>query len=970
MMVFSTLSRRFRDIRQAKIYGALLVSCLPLLSQGQTTIVNYDFNAGTTYPTTPAATAPGVTSAVTGSQPFATVTGGTTTGAGAFTTNNVAGNALNMSNSGGTGKYFEFSLSGTDLPKYSAFKLYLQSQRSNTGATAVTLQYSVNGGAYVPFAGSCSPGNGVFTEGSFDLTSLTALNAPTTLAFRLLASGASSTGALRIDNFQVQAVNAVDPTISSLTPATTEAGSPDFVLTVGGSNFQSGATVTFKDQPLSTTFISATSLTALVPAAAVASIGSYAVTVTNPAAGSATTPSAPINFLVTPALPHWTGKASTSSWFDAANWSTGAVPGTTDEVLLDHRDLAGSYTVNLDQNITVSIKSLTIKPGAGDSIFVVVPIANTTNPPLTLSNTGAGAVALAIYSKGVLTNASGAASGSGIDVAGTTGATAFLYNGGSYRHASRTGHAGLAGNLSAVAGTELGIFDFRLPTNGPSSYAVSVSGRTYGTLIFRNRPGQAASNYAGSGGSLTVRGNLIIGPNVTLTTTLSDDLAVSGDLRAQGKLQVNPPVSPLSLVSKLLLTGTKPQTLSGTISLISFNTTINATITAGLAINNSAGVTLATPIVLGAPLTLTSGVLTTSATSLLTMTSTASLTGGNAASYVSGPLARQTAAGAVTNLVFPTGSGAAYRPVVLNATAQDATTYLVTQREGPAPDFGKLLPGTSALPALTRVSRVRAYTITPTPAANNFSGTVTLSFGADDQVDAPTDAGFVVGKNSGPGWENIGSSNVSIVTPAPPSGYLSGTITSGPFTSFSDFALARTNAEAAPNPLPVTLTRFAARREATDVSLSWATASELNNSQFEVQRSQDGQLFTSVAFVAGHGTSAQPHAYAARDQAAPAGTLYYRLAQTDTNGHSAFGPVVTLAAAARTTSLAPYPNPAHERLTVPAPTGTLVQVLDLTGRVRQTSALPPSGELALLGLPAGSYLLRAADGRVWRFNKE
>ncbi|WP_375417823.1 IPT/TIG domain-containing protein [uncultured Hymenobacter sp.] len=960
MTSFFLFSRRSGRNSQAGSCGVLLGLALglPLLVRAQTTIVNYDFNSAAAYPAAPATTAPGVTSAANGSQPFAPAPGAVT-GAGAFAANPTAGNALNMANSSGTGKYFEFSLGGADLPKYSAFKLYLQSQRSGTGATTLTLQYSVNGGAYMAVEEAVAPGTGSFAEGSFDLSGQPALNRPGSLTFRLLASGGTSTsGTLRLDNFQVQAVNTVDPTITSLAPNPVEAGSPGFALTVGGRNFQDGAVVMFNGSNLVTAYVSATSLTAQVPAAAIATAGNYAVTVTNPA-GGATSPAFP--FGVTPALPRWTGAARTGSWFDAGNWSLGRVPGSGDEVLLDHRFVAGPYTVSLDQNIAVGVKSLTINPGAGDSIFVLVPVSNTMTPSLILTNSGTGVTALAIHSKGVITNASGAASGTGVDVTGS-GPVAFIYNGGSYRHASRTSHARVAENLSAVAGTEFGIFDFRPPAGSNASTTLSASGRTYGTLVLRSRPGAGNTySYAGSGNALTIQGNLIIGAGVRFTTTLSNDLRLLGDLKSQGTLQMRP--SNNSLVSQLVLAGTEPQTISGTITLDP---------TVGLALNNSAGVLLATPLRLDGPLTLTSGALTTSAANLLTLGSTASLPQSSSTSFINGPLARQTAAGAVSNLVFPTGSGLSYRPVVLNATAQDASTYLVAQREGPAPDRTKLL-ATTALPALTHVSGARSFSITSTPTVNNFSGTVTLSFGPDDQVNEPEHPGLTVGKNSGAGWENIGRSRVAITMPAPVGGYASGTITSGTFTSFSDFALARTNAEAAINPLPVTLASFGARRQRADVQLSWTTASELNSKHFEVQRSSDGRLFSTITTVAGHGTTSQAQHYAVLDRAAPAAALYYRLVQLDKDGRAAFGPVVALAPAAGSSlalTLTLYPNPAHDRLSVPAPAGTIVHVLDLTGRILQTTSLPPSGELMLPGLPAGAYLLRTADGRVWRFGKE
>lgn len=934
---------------------AIALLLLPIVSWGQVTVVAYDFNSTTT-PGSPAMAAAGITSAASASKssPYGA---GAPTGPAAFVTA-AAGNALTMNNvAAANAEYFQVALEGATLPKYTAFKLYVQGFRSGTGPTALTLQYSLNGGTYVSTSNVLTPVNSTaFAEATFDLSGLSGLNALTSLGFRLLASG-STGGNVRIDNFQLQATNAVDPVVNTLSPSMVEAASPDFALAVGGSNFQSGAVVNLNGQSLATTYNSAASLSALVPAAAIATPGSYPVTVTNPAAGS--TASLPATLTVTPALTRWTGAAKTSSWFDAANWSTGALPGAADEVLLDHRFVAGSYTVSLDQNTAVAIKSLTVNPGVGDSIFALVPASNTVAPAaLTLGSTSA-ALALAIYNKGVVTNASGASSGTGIDAAGTA-ATVFIYNGGSYRHASILGHRLVAENLALVSGTEQGIFDFRLPANASSSYALSTSGRNYGTLILRNRPGAPTSGYIATASALSVQGDLLIGAGVTLTATVNNDFRLAGDVRSQGTFQFRE-TSPASATSQVLLAGSKLQTISGTFTLSG---------AVGLAINNPAGVVLASPVALGGQLTLSSGTLTTTAANLLTLSATASVGGGSSTSFVNGPLARTTAAGPLTNLVFPTGSGAAYRPVVLTATTQDATTYLVTQTEGPAPDYNNLPASATALPPLTRVSRVRSYTITPQPAANNFSGTVTLGFGADDQVNAPNEASLVIGKNSGGGWQNIGNGGVSVTTPAPSGGYASGTITSGTFTSFSSFALAKTDANAANNPLPVTLTSFTARRQAADVRLSWATAAELHNARFDVERSLDGQAFTTIATVVGQGTTTQASRYAALDAGAPAGQLYYRLRQVDTDGQASSSPVVALAATDARAGLSLFPNPAHDRLTVAAPVGTLVRVLDLTGRLLLTSTLPPSGEVEVLALPPGSYLLRVGERQVLRFAKQ
>ncbi|HJR07775.1 MAG TPA: hypothetical protein VJ842_10980 [Pyrinomonadaceae bacterium] len=184
-------------------------------AHAQTTIVNYDFNAAAAYPVAPTTTAPGVTSSATSTEAFVTF-GGTATTAGAFTQNPTAGNALAMNNSSGTNtRYFQFQLGGASLVNYASYKIYFQAQRSGTGATTITLAYSTDGTTFTNFPTTGAPGNGSFNAILFDLSTVTALNNRSSITFRLLASGASGTGTLRIDNFQVQAVNSPVPLIIS-----------------------------------------------------------------------------------------------------------------------------------------------------------------------------------------------------------------------------------------------------------------------------------------------------------------------------------------------------------------------------------------------------------------------------------------------------------------------------------------------------------------------------------------------------------------------------------------------------------------------------------------------------------------------------------------------------------------------------------------------------------------------------------
>lgn len=72
------------------------------------------------------------------------------------------------------------------------------------------------------------------------------------------------------------------PTLASIAPSATVVGAADTVLTAYGSNFVATASIQWNGKALTTTWVSATQLTTVVPAADLAAKGSASVTVVNP----------------------------------------------------------------------------------------------------------------------------------------------------------------------------------------------------------------------------------------------------------------------------------------------------------------------------------------------------------------------------------------------------------------------------------------------------------------------------------------------------------------------------------------------------------------------------------------------------------------------------------------------------------------------------------------------------------------
>ncbi|PYM24538.1 MAG: hypothetical protein DMD78_08645 [Candidatus Rokuibacteriota bacterium] len=87
------------------------------------------------------------------------------------------------------------------------------------------------------------------------------------------------------------------PTLTTLTPSRATAGGPAFTLTADGTNFASGATVLWNGAARTTTFVSATRVTASISAADIAAAGSVPVTVRNPNGQT----SGPQTFTIAPA---------------------------------------------------------------------------------------------------------------------------------------------------------------------------------------------------------------------------------------------------------------------------------------------------------------------------------------------------------------------------------------------------------------------------------------------------------------------------------------------------------------------------------------------------------------------------------------------------------------------------------------------------------------------------------------------
>jgi len=142
--------------------------------------------------------------------------------------------------------------------------------------------------------------------------------------------------------------------------------------------------------------------------------------------------------------------------------------------------------------------------------------------------------------------------------------------------------------------------------------------------------------------------------------------------------------------------------------------------------------------------------------------------------------------------------------------------------------------------------------------------------------------------------------------------------------------------------VPINLASFTGEKKANSNLLLWSTATELNNSGFELQRSANGRDFSKLSFIASkaeNGTSNAIISYSYEDRNPLATTNYYRLKQIDKNGQNSYSKIVSLAGNKndKFQIVNLYPNPAFNQVNLNVNTSkdevVTIIVTDIVGKI-------------------------------------
>ena len=634
----------------------------------------------------------------------------------------------------------------------------------------------------------------------------------------------------------------------------------------------------------------------------------------------------------------WVGAGDGISWSDGANWSSGSVPLATEDVILDNTTVLASYDVNLPVGAaSVTVQSITITPSLANNISLILTAANTSAKGLIITST---ANALTLNTGANFINASA----SDVELDGNL-----------------TINAGASMDVSAGSGSPVLEIKGGILINAGATGAITESGTGNPVIELNGNNNQTITSVTGA----LTGDNLDFVVNTTGTVTLLSSVSLPHALTVQsGTIDVSADAANYTLGVKgdLVVNGTITESGTSTLSRVALNgiTNQNITVTGSGSItgneldfrlNNVAGATLLSDLILPYRYTIAGGNLTLDNYSLTT------------------PFVLQSAP-VLANHIITNGNGFLIIPnigmsVVIFPIGIDATsvnqveisngsglTYSVRVSPGINPTI------TTPFAAVDRTWIINSNSVAANPVPANvafyyYTGQGGSQFDYTSTVDIGQ---FITGA-----W-NIVQNGLLPTTNIPEYRAYA------PINSFNTpFIIGNHGAIL---PIDFSIVCKAVKKD-NSALINWNVYSEENVVRYEIEQAVNGGAFKLIEVV---NPGSGKLAYSYDDKSLAGGTSIYRIKVVLLDGKIRYSNTVAILFNTKSfliTSIAPNPVSGSTKITISSPENTMVKMIvyDLHGRIINQWQQPLSDGTNVITLQAdklkaGIYLITANDGTI------
>jgi hypothetical protein len=443
-----------------------------------------------------------------------------------------------------------------------------------------------------------------------------------------------------------------------------------------------------------------------------------------------------------------------------------------------------------------------------------------------------------------------------------------------------------AGTLTMSNGSILSLGSTGAATTFPTNFATSLDA---GSTVIYN-----------SGVAQTVRGGISYG-NLTIagsnTKTLGSDVVINGDLIIQSGTTLASSNRNIDLQGHwtsngTFTAGTGRVTFSGSRNTnLTTNTNSNFSNITISKTSASNTVTQLTPATLTGNARFIMGDIVNTQSNLLIFSSTASTQDASNSSHVNGFVRKD----GTTAFVYPIGNGTCFRPIGISAPGTSTDITAKYYDENPLITWSSATLDPNQSSGVGSVTAYEYWSLDKNGGSANVK--VQLYYNVSCNTNIPSNymgdpAGLIVASlsfngsasNPGPGqWISRGGADNQVSQTIDAIQAMSDGLNRFTFGTRPTF-----------NALPIDLLYFRATAVENTVQLDWATAAEINNDYFTIERSADGRNFSVLTTVNGKGNSKEPSKYSAADYAPSHGVTYYRLKQTDLDGKFTYSKTVAV----------------------------------------------------------------------------
>ncbi len=320
-----------------------------------------------------------------------------------------------------------------------------------------------------------------------------------------------------------------------------------------------------------------------------------------------------------------------------------------------------------------------------------------------------------------------------------------------------------------------------------------------------------------------------------------------------------------------------------------------------VALDNSAGFTIVDSLHISNTLSLVNGIISTTSANIIIIDDQATISGGSATAYIDGPIIKSGRSNG-SSFIFPIGDDGVYAPFEVSEISSSKSQY-TAQFFGDPPPFGA-----SKAADVISVSTSQYWTLDKLTDSENVD--ITLHWvDADDSGVRDLDSLIIVGLSGSNVWESYGNGGFTGNVGVGVSGSISSIDGDPPPFGVTKF----TFGTAEPLELPIELNRFDVGVQGDKAVIFWQTLSEVNNSHFVIERSDDGSNFEVLKTVQSKENKNQLQSYTVFDTEPSEGLNYYRLMIVDENDRYKYSQTKVVDFD-KTKQLKVYPNPVGEML--------------------------------------------------------